>query len=76
VKLLGRKVDGWRRQDLGKSYLDGVRSAIPLADFQIEVILAIIYKMELEVRAFLDMGFARLFDPQGLTTDPTEASKA
>ena len=50
------KADIWKRADLSKRYLDGVRSAIPLADYQIETILAIIRKTELEVRVFLDLG--------------------
>jgi SAM-dependent methyltransferase len=53
---MDRKVDGWKREDLGKHYLDGVRSAIPLADYQLEVMLAIIEKFELKVKAFLDVG--------------------
>jgi len=53
---MSRKVDRWRREDLSKRYLDGVRGAIPLADYQIETILTIIEKTELEVRAFLDLG--------------------
>jgi tRNA (cmo5U34)-methyltransferase len=53
---MSKEVDRWRREDLSKRYLDGVRGAIPLADYQIETILTIIKKTELEVRAFLDMG--------------------
>jgi trans-aconitate methyltransferase len=53
---MSRKVDRWRREDLSKRYLDDVRSAIPLADYQVELILTIIEKTELEVRAFLDLG--------------------
>ncbi len=53
---MARKVDSWRREDLGKRYLEGVRSAIPLADYQLEVILAIIEKFEIQVKAFLDLG--------------------
>lgn len=50
------KVDRWRREDLSKRYLDGVRGAIPLADHQIDTILTIIEKTGLKVRAFLDLG--------------------
>jgi SAM-dependent methyltransferase len=50
------KADMWKRADLSKRYLDGVRGAIPLADYQIQTILAIIRKTEPEVRAFLDLG--------------------
>ena len=50
------KADRWRREDLSKLYLNGVRGAIPLADYQIQTILTIIRKTELEVRAFLDLG--------------------
>ena len=50
------KVDRWRREDLSKRYLDGVRGAIPLADHQIDTILTIIEKTGLEVRVFLDLG--------------------
>lgn len=50
------KADIWRREDLSKGYLDGVRGAIPLADYQIQTILTIIRKTELKVRAFLDLG--------------------
>lgn len=50
------KADIWKRDDLSKRYLDGVRGAIPLADYQIETILTIIRKTELVVRTFLDLG--------------------
>jgi hypothetical protein len=52
---MNRRSDIWRSEDLSKRYLDGVRAAVPLADYQIETILAIIGKVELEVRAFLDL---------------------
>ena len=51
-----KRGDIWKSEDLRKRYLDNVRSAIPLADYQIETMLAIIGKVELEVRAFLDLG--------------------
>jgi tRNA (cmo5U34)-methyltransferase len=53
---MSREVDNWRREDLSKYYLDGVRAAIPLADYQVETILTIIEKTQLEVRAFMDLG--------------------
>lgn len=53
---MNRRGDIWRSENLSKRYLNGVRAAIPLADYQIETILAIIGKVELQVRAFLDLG--------------------
>jgi tRNA (cmo5U34)-methyltransferase len=50
------KADSWRREDLSKRYLEGVRSAIPLAEYQIQIILTIIRKTELEIKSFLDLG--------------------
>jgi SAM-dependent methyltransferase len=46
----------WKREDLGKRYLEGVRRAIPLADYQIKIILLLIQKVMPEVNSFLDLG--------------------
>lgn len=46
----------WKREDLGKRYLEGVRSAIPLTDYQIEIILTLIQKLKAKPHSFLDLG--------------------
>jgi ubiquinone/menaquinone biosynthesis C-methylase UbiE len=46
----------WKRGDLDKRYLEGIRSAIPLAEYQIEIILYLIGKVLPRLRSFLDLG--------------------
>jgi|GEM_PF-126375 len=46
----------WQSQELSKSYLEGVRGAIPLAAEQIEIILRIINATQDGVGQFLDLG--------------------
>lgn len=51
-----KKYTVWKREDLSKRYLEGVRSAIPLADYQIEIILLLIQKVKPRLNMFLDLG--------------------
>ncbi len=53
---MSRKDKAWKREDLGKCYLEGVRSAIPLADYQIEIILKLIEELKPKLKSFLDLG--------------------
>ena len=46
----------WKREDLGKRYLEGVRSAIPLAEYQIKIMFTLIEKVKPRVKRFLDLG--------------------
>ncbi len=46
----------WKREDLSKRYLEGVRGAIPLADYQIRIMLMLIEKMRDDPRKILDLG--------------------
>lgn len=46
----------WQDPDLAKTYLDGVRGAIPMAAEQIDVMLRLIAACEIPVRRFLDLG--------------------
>ena len=46
----------WRREDLSKRFLEGVRRAIPLADYQIRIILLLIGKTIPKAASFLDLG--------------------
>lgn len=71
---MNRKVDAWRSEDLSKRYLDGVRAAIPLADYQIETILTIIEKAELGVRAFPDLGCGDGILGRAILSDYPEAT--
>lgn len=50
------KDKAWKREDLGKRYLEGVRRAIPLADYQIEIILKLIEEFKPKPKSFLDLG--------------------
>jgi len=50
------KDKAWKREDLGRRYLEGVRSAIPLADYQIETILKLIEELKPKPKNFLDLG--------------------
>lgn len=51
-----KKADIWKREDLSKRYLEIVRAGIPLAKTQIEVMLALISRMQKKVVNFLDLG--------------------
>ena len=46
----------WKTEELSKTFLEGVRGAIPLATEQIEVMLRIIQKFRPQVSRFLDLG--------------------
>ena len=46
----------WKTAELSQKYLSGVRSAIPLATEQIEIILRIIQMAKPQVNNFLDLG--------------------
>lgn len=46
----------WRTESLSKSFLEGVRKAIPLAREQIEMILRIIQATQDDVKVFMDLG--------------------
>lgn len=46
----------WKEEKLGKSFLEGVRGAIPLANEQIDIMLRIIREARPDVDAFLDLG--------------------
>ncbi|MDY6781555.1 MAG: class I SAM-dependent methyltransferase [Cyanobacteriota bacterium] len=46
----------WESEDLSRTYLEGVRGAIPLASEQIDVLLRTIRAAGIEVNSFLDLG--------------------
>ncbi len=46
----------WKTAELSQKYISGVRSAIPLATEQIEIILRIIQMARPQVNNFLDLG--------------------
>jgi tRNA (cmo5U34)-methyltransferase len=46
----------WKREDLGKHYLKGIRGAIPLAEYQIKIILYLVGQMLPRLKSFLDLG--------------------
>lgn len=48
--------DAWKDETLVRTYLDGIRGAIPLAAEQIETMLRLIDAGGLPVRSFLDLG--------------------
>ena len=50
------KDDIWKNEALSKTFLSGVRGAIPLASEQIEVMLRIISKARPQLENFLDLG--------------------
>ena len=54
--MINKNDEVWKRKDLGRRYLRGVRGAIPLAEYQIEVMLHIIRKAKLKLKNFLDLG--------------------
>jgi ubiquinone/menaquinone biosynthesis C-methylase UbiE len=50
------KMESWKTENLAETYLDGVRSAIPLANEQIEILLRLIKRFRPNVESFLDLG--------------------
>jgi tRNA (cmo5U34)-methyltransferase len=46
----------WKREDLGRQYLKGIRGAIPLAEYQIEIMLYLVGKALRRLKSFLDLG--------------------
>ena len=48
--------DAWKDETLVRTYLDGIRGAIPLAAEQIETMLRLVDAGGLPVRSFLDVG--------------------
>ena len=48
--------ESWKDAELVRTYLEGVRGAIPLAREQVEVMLRLVEAAGLEVRRFLDLG--------------------
>lgn len=46
----------WKTEEFSKRFLEGVRSAIPLAAEQIEIMLRLIRKSKPQVTTFLDLG--------------------
>lgn len=46
----------WKREDLSRRFLKGIRRAIPLADYQIKIILLLIGKIMPKAGNFLDLG--------------------
>lgn len=49
-------MESWKTENLTETYLDGVRSAIPLAKEQIEILLRIIKYFKPDMNSFLDLG--------------------
>jgi tRNA (cmo5U34)-methyltransferase len=46
----------WKREDLGKQYLKGIRGAIPLAEYQIKIMLYLVGQVLPRLKSFLDLG--------------------
>ncbi|MBZ8181273.1 class I SAM-dependent methyltransferase [Oscillatoria salina] len=46
----------WKTEEISKKFLEGVRSAIPLAAEQIEILLRVIRLTQPQVNSFLDLG--------------------
>ena len=44
------------KRSLGKRYLEGVKSTIPLAEYQIKIILTLIEKVKPGIKRFLFLG--------------------
>jgi tRNA (cmo5U34)-methyltransferase len=55
-KNSGKKNSGWQTQAMSKAYLEGVRGAIPLADKQLEIMLAIIRSWCPDPKSMIDLG--------------------
>ncbi len=49
-------MNNWKTEKLAKTYLEGVRGAIPFASEQIEILLRIIKKFQPNLNSFLDLG--------------------
>ena len=49
-------MESWKSENLAETYLDGVRSAIPFAGEQLEIILRIVKFFSPNVESFLDLG--------------------
>lgn len=49
-------MENWKTERLAKTYLEGVRGAIPFANEQIEFLLRIINSFKRDVTSFLDLG--------------------
>ena len=49
-------MNNWKTEKLAKTYLEGVRGAIPFANEQIEILLRIIKRYQLNLNSFLDLG--------------------
>jgi tRNA (cmo5U34)-methyltransferase len=54
--LNNRNYEIWKTPELSKSFLEGVRSAIPLAAEQIDVLRRIVNLTQSKVQKFLDLG--------------------
>ncbi|MEW5803062.1 MAG: methyltransferase [bacterium] len=53
---MNTKNSGWQTEAMSKAYLEGVRGAIPLADKQLEVMLAIIRFFCPDPKSMIDLG--------------------
>lgn len=49
-------MENWKSKNLSETYLEGVRSAIPFANEQLEILLRVIKFFKPEVNSFLDLG--------------------
>lgn len=49
-------MDTWKTKNLAETYLDGVRSAIPLANEQMEIIFKTVKYFLPQVKSFMDLG--------------------
>ena len=49
-------MESWKSENLAKTYLDGVRGAIPFAAEEIDIMLRIINHYKREIKSFLDLG--------------------
>ena len=49
-------MDNWKTENLAKTYLEGVRGAIPFAAEEIDILLRIINHYKPDVKTFLDLG--------------------
>jgi len=46
----------WKSEKLAKTYLEGVRAAIPFAKEQIEILIRIVRFFKPDIKSFLDLG--------------------
>lgn len=49
-------MESWKTKNLSETYLNGVRSAIPFANEQIQIILRIIKYFKADLNSFMDLG--------------------